>query len=469
MRAVRHWVVRHARGFERLYHWAERIILICRPLVERIGRQRLEPWVAKVEGSAKGFLFDCRMCGRCVLSSSGLACPTNCPKMLRNGPCGGVRQDGGCELDATMRCVWIDAWNGSARMAGGEAIARNLPAADRHIAGTSAWLRVIAEHGRTVPEKGPADPLPPVAVTGSNAFAEALQARRFVVTAELSPPDSADPTEIKKRAAVLIGRVDAINVTDGSSGNAHMSSLGMCALLARQGLTPVMQMTCRDRNRIAIQADILGAAALGIVNLLCLTGDGVGNGDHPGAAPVFDLDSISLLHAARRMRDQGRYLSGRALTARPQLFLGAAANPFAPPFEVRARHLAKKIAAGAQFIQTQYCFDPERLARFMAEVRDLGLDRQCHILVGVGVLPSARTARWMNNRVPGVHVPEAVVKRLDGAADPRREGLRICAEQLAAIKEIPGLAGIHIMAHRHEEMMFEAMAEAGLRRGAPLA
>lgn len=468
MRAVRHWVVRHARGFEWLYHWAERIILACRPLVERIGRQRLEPLVTPLERAAKGFLFDCKMCGRCVLSTSGLACPTNCPKMLRNGPCGGVRQNGNCELDADMRCVWIDAWEGSARMAGGGTVACNLPAADRHIAGTSAWLRVIAEHGRMTPEKGPADPLPPLVGGESNPLAEALAARRFVVTAELSPPDSADPTEIEKRAAVLAGKVDAINVTDGSSGNAHMSSLGMCALLQRQGLTPVMQMTCRDRNRIAIQADILGASALGIVNLLCLTGDGVGNGDHPGAVSVFDLDSISLLAAARRMRDQGRYLSGRALTARPNLFLGAAANPFAPPFEVRARHLAKKIAAGAQFIQTQYCFDPERLARFMAEVRDLGLDRQCAILIGVGVLPSARTARWMNNRVPGVHVPEPVIQRLESAADPRREGLRICAEQLAAIKAVPGIAGIHIMAHRHEDMMFAAMAEAGIERGAPL-
>lgn len=297
-----------------------------------------------------------------------------------------------------------------------------------------------------------------------------LRSGRFAVTAELNPPDSADPEETYRRALVLSEVCDAINATDASGANCHMSSLGICALLKAAGYSAVMQISCRDRNRIAIQGDVLGAAALGVHNVLCLTGDGVEAGDQPGAKPVFDLDSITLLDTIRVMRDDGRFLSGRLIESPPRLFLGAAANPFAPPFDWRPRRLAKKIAAGAQFVQTQYCFDVARLKAFMSEVRDSGLHEACFILVGVGPLASARTARWMRSNVPGVHIPDSVIRRLEGAADQKAEGKRLCVELIQEIREIEGVRGIHVMAYRQEELVNDIIRDSGvLKNRAPRA
>ncbi len=295
-----------------------------------------------------------------------------------------------------------------------------------------------------------------------------LRAGRFAVTAELNPPDSADPEEVYRRALVLSQVCDGINAVDASGANCHMSSVGICALLTRAGYSPVMQISCRDRNRIAIQGDVLGAAAMGVSKILCLTGDGVETGDHPGAKPVFDLDSMTLLRTVRAMRDDGRFMSGREITAPPRVFLGAAANPFAPPLDYRPQRLANKIAAGAQFIQTQYCFDLPLLKRYMARVRDLGLHEKCFILAGVGPLASARAARWMRAHVPGVHIPDEVVARLDRARDPKREGVRLCVELIREIAEIPGIAGVHVMASCQEETVSEIIRDSGiLERRAP--
>ena len=230
-----------------------------------------------------------------------------------------------------------------------------------------------------------------------------------------------------------------------------------------------MQVTCRDRNRIAIQGDLLGAAALGVRNVLCLTGDAVNVGDHPGARQVGDLDSVTLLDTARIMRDEGRFLSGRKLTSPPRLFLGAADNPFAPPFEMRPIRLAKKIAAGAQFVQTQYCFDIGMLVEYMRRVREDGLQDRCFIIAGVGPVASARTARWLRTRVPGVHIPDAIVRRLEQAGDPREEGIRICIELIQEIRQIPGIAGVHIMAAKQEAAIARIVGESGVLAGrAPL-
>jgi 5,10-methylenetetrahydrofolate reductase len=248
-----------------------------------------------------------------------------------------------------------------------------------------------------------------------------------------------------------------------------MSSLAVCALLTRVGYAPVMQISCRDRNRIAIQGDILGAAALGVRNLLCLSGDHVSNGDHPGAKHVGDLDAVTLLAAARTMRDEGRFLSGRKLTTAPRLFLGAADNPSAPLAEARLARLEKKLAAGAQFVQTQYCFDVERLERHMALVRAAGLHERIRILAGIGPIASAKTARWLRAKVPGVHVPDAIVDRLERAPDPRAEGKRICIELMRRIREIPGIAGVHVMAPKQDHLVPELVAESGvLGRREPL-
>jgi methylenetetrahydrofolate reductase (NADPH) len=295
-----------------------------------------------------------------------------------------------------------------------------------------------------------------------------LRSGRFAVTAELAPADSSDPKAITQSALVLAEVADAINVTDASGAHVHMSSLAACVLLRESGYEPVLQLSCRDRNRIALQGILLGAAALDIRNVLCLTGDGVQVGDHPEAKPVFDLDSIQLLQTARIMRDSGCFLSGRKIDVPPRLFLGAAANPFAPPYRFRPHRLAKKVEASADFIQTQYCFDMDRFREFMQKVRQLGLHERVFILAGVGPLRSAKTARWLRAKVPGVVIPDSIVRRLSNARDQREEGARICVEIIEQIREIEGVSGIHLMAARQEELVAELVQRAGLlpRRGA---
>lgn len=290
-------------------------------------------------------------------------------------------------------------------------------------------------------------------------FERILRAGHFAVTAEIAPPDSADPAEVYARARDFDGYVDAINATDGSGANCHMSSMGICALLSRRGYAMILQMSCRDRNRIAMQGDVLGAAAMGVANVLCLTGDGVQSGDHPEAKPVFDLDSISALSMVRHLRDESAFLSGRSISSPPPLFMGAAANPFAPPIDFRPHRLAKKVAAGAQFIQTQYCFDIERLKTFMAKVRDRGLHEKVFILPGVGPLASAKSAEWIRTHVAGVHIPDSVIKRLAGAKDQKQEGVDLCIELMQQIKEIEGVSGVHLMAYRQEHRIGEIVTK----------
>lgn len=292
-----------------------------------------------------------------------------------------------------------------------------------------------------------------------------LRRGEFAITAELNPPDSADPQDVYERAKIFEGWVDGVNATDGSGAHCHMSSVAICALLTRLGYSPVMQISCRDYNRIAIQGNVLGAAALEVANILCLTGDGVQCGDHPEAKPVFDLDSISLLSVIKRMRDEGAFLSGRKITRPPRVFIGAAENPFAPPYDFRPLRMAKKVAAGAQFIQTQYCFDLPRLKAFMTQARDMGLHEKCFILVGVGPLASARTGKWMRANVAGVHIPDEVIARLEGAKDQKREGKAICVEMIQQLREVAGVAGVHVMAYRQEEYVSEIVHESGVLKG----
>jgi len=318
----------------------------------------------------------------------------------------------------------------------------------------------------TEPHYDPSAPLAPLPGHSSRGRLErVLRSGRFAVTAELNPPDSADPREVYERALVLSEACDAINATDASGAHVHMSSVGICSLLTRAGYSVVMQISCRDRNRIAIQGDVLGASAMGVQNILCLTGDGVQVGDQPGAKPVFDLDSTSLLETIRTMRDEGKFLSGRKLTYTPHVFLGAAANPFVPPYDYRAIHMGKKVAAGAQFIQTQYCFDIPLLERFMAKAREMDLHRKCFVMVGVGPLASARAARFMRSNVPGVHIPDHVIDRLEKSEKPKLEGKKLCIELIQQIREIEGVAGIHVMAYRQEELVSEIISASGVMQG----
>jgi methylenetetrahydrofolate reductase (NADPH) len=296
-------------------------------------------------------------------------------------------------------------------------------------------------------------------------FERVLRAGGFAVTSELAPPDSADPEDVYKRARVFDGYVDAINATDGSGANCHMSSLGVCALLTRVGYAPVMQISCRDKNRIAIQGDILGGAAMGVCNMLCLTGDGVQAGDHPQAKAVFDLDCMSLLDIARSLRDEHRFQSGRKISYAPRVFLGAAENPCALPLDWRPLRLAKKIAAGAQFVQTQYIYDMERMRQFMRRLDDLGASGKIYILAGVGPLRSAKAATWMRDNVPGIHIPDALIERLQGAQDQAREGREICVELIQQLRAMPGISGVHVMAYRQEESVAEVIERSGVLAG----
>jgi methylenetetrahydrofolate reductase (NADPH) len=311
---------------------------------------------------------------------------------------------------------------------------------------------------------GPALPILP-GHASSGRLERLLRAGGFAITAELEPPDSADPEEVYRRARVFDGWVDALNATDGSGANCHMSSLAVCSLLTRAGYSPVMQISCRDRNRIAIQGDILGGAAMGVCNMLCLTGDGVQAGDHPQARPVFDLDCMSLLEIGRGMRDEHRFQSGRKLSAAPRVFFGAAANPFGMPFEWHAERLAKKVAAGARFVQTQYCYDVPRLREFLGRVEGLGLLGKVFILVGVGPLRSAKAGEWLRRNVPGIHIPDAVLKRVAGAENQAVEGRKVCIDIIQEVREIQGVSGIHLMAYRQEACVPEIIERSGVLGG----
>ena len=460
MKALRHWSVRHASALKRVYDAGARLALHLRRPLRWLGTHRMERVLRPLERVTKQILVDCKMCGQCVLSSTGMACPTNCAKQMRNGPCGGVRADGTCEVDATMRCVWVEATDGMKRI--GEPRDKTfLEPIDHRLWNRSSWLRVIdGTHAK------PTAIRPNVAPARETfGFEQACQSGRFVVTVEVSPPDSSDSGVLIARASRFRDLADAINITDGAGANCHMSSAAAAAVLVANGLTPVAQFSCRDRNRIALQGDILGAAALGVRNILCLTGDDVSQGDHPYAKPVFDLDSISLLRITENMRDRGTFASGRKLDAAPNLFLGATANPFVPPFRDRIGNLERKIDAGAQFIQTQFCFDVPTLADFMREVRVRELHRRCAIIVGVGTLSSAKSLRHMARHVPGVHIPESVLARVASAGNQKDEAKTVLLETIRAVSEIEGVAGVHLMGYRNDDTLAEAIEQSGIRRG----
>ena len=291
-----------------------------------------------------------------------------------------------------------------------------------------------------------------------------MESGHFAVTGELGPPASADAEVIRKKAKYLKGCVDAVNVTDGQTAVARMASWAACLLGKAEGLEPTVQMTCRDRNRIALQMDILGVAALGINNILCLTGDHQSFGNHPMAKGVYDLDSIQLIKMVKDMRDERRFQCGDEMDVEPRLFIGAAANPFADPFEYRVFRLAKKAAAGVDFIQTQIIYNVEKFAKWMEAVREKRLHEKVKILAGVAPIKSVGAARYMQTRIPGMDVPDAVVERLRGVPkeEVSREGIKLCVDIINQVREIKGVAGIHLMAIEWEEVVPEIVEQAGL-------
>ena len=293
---------------------------------------------------------------------------------------------------------------------------------------------------------------------------EILAKGEFAVTAECGPPRGTNPEVIRKKGEMLNGYVDAVNVTDNQTAIVRMSSIAACAHLLQMGLEPVMQMVVRDRNRIALQSDIMGAYSLGIRNILCLSGDHQSFGSQPDALNVFDIDSMNLIRTVQTMRDEGKDMSGFDLNDPPAMFIGAAANPFADPFEYRVIRLAKKIDAGADFIQTQCIYNMDRFKEWMKMAREEGLTQKVHILGGVTPLKSAGMAKFMNNKVAGMDVPESLINRMAGVPKEKavEEGIKICLETIAELRDIEGVHGVHIMAIEWEDIVGEIVESAGL-------
>jgi 5,10-methylenetetrahydrofolate reductase len=305
----------------------------------------------------------------------------------------------------------------------------------------------------------------PVLKSRTSSLARKLASGGFAVAAELSPPRGVNLEAIAKDAQNLKGYVDAVNVTDNQAASVRMASIPVSALLVQHGLEPVAQMTSRDRNRLAIQADLLGAAALGIRNVLCLSGDHGRWGDHPHAKNVYDVDSMHLIRMVRNMVEHGCLDNAKEIKPPPEFFIGAVENPFAPPYDYRPMRLAKKVAAGARFIQTQLIYNIDRFRTFMKQVCDLGLHEQVYILAGVGPFKSNRSAAYMATKVAGMDVPSHLVDRMEKtpkAAQPE-EGIRICCEIIEQVREIPGVAGVHIMAVHWTEAVPEIVGRTGLR------
>lgn len=291
-----------------------------------------------------------------------------------------------------------------------------------------------------------------------------LKSGYMAVTSECGPPRGSDAEVIKKKAEMIKDYVDAINITDNQTSVTRLCSLASCIHLKLMGLEPILQMVVRDRNRIALQSDILGAASFDIYNILCLSGDHQSFGDNPTAQNVFDIDSMQLIQTVRLMRDEGKFLGGDNILRPPKMFVGAAENPFGDPFEIRARRLAKKVKAGAEFIQTQCIYNVPRFKEWMKQVGDLGLFDKVFILAGVTPLKSLGMAKYMKNKVPGMDVPDDIIKRLSGVPKEKQaeEGIKICIETIQELKEVEGVRGFHIMAIEWEEKVPEIVKGAGL-------
>jgi len=290
-----------------------------------------------------------------------------------------------------------------------------------------------------------------------------LKEGHFLVTAEIGPPKNADASILEEKARMLRGFIDAANITDNQTAVVRLSSIASAVHILKVGIEPVIQMTVRDRNRIGLQSDLLGAYSLGIRNVVCMSGDHQMIGNHPDSKGVYDLDSVQLIHAVRNMRDKKEFINGEIIKGTaPCFFIGAVASPFLQPEEMNLIRLEKKIRAGADFIQTQCIYDMKKFERWMSQVRDLGLSSQAYFLAGLMPLKSPRVARYMQDNIPGIEIPETIIRRLERAGDPAKEGIKLAVEQIHWLKTIEGLHGVHIMAVGWEEVIPEIVDRAGL-------
>lgn len=433
--------------------------------------------LALTERVVKGPLFGCRMCGNCLLQETAFICHMACPKGIRNGPCGGVN-NGYCYVDPARRCAWHLIYERSRRMHREHKLLEVLPPVDWDRAGTETWGEVVRKvrqvglrrfflpsrrEGKSAgtlleeevfrpirqPDwwKGDSEYHPPAVTESQSKLESELRSGRFVITTEVQPPLSAATAKLEEKIRIVSPYVTAINFTDGSSAIPRMSSTACSAVAASLGAEPVLQVSARDNTRNSLQSQAIGANALGIYNILCLSGDSPRIGPKPRSnLNIIDIDSVQMLWILRRMRDEGIYLDGREMKNRPRLFLGAAAAPFAQDPSLQVIRDRKKINAGAQFLQTNLVFDPDMLDPWLACLGREGLLEKVYILVGVSPLRSLNLARYMNDSIPGVTIPEAVMRRLADAGERfQEESIAITVENIRRLREKHGVSGVHLM------------------------
>lgn len=458
---------------------------------EPFGRRLL----AKLELSVKGPLFGCRMCGNCLLQETSLICPMECPKGMRNGPCGGINPDKTCYVDPSRKCIWYAIYKKSFKNGTEDSLLEVLPPVDWNKAGTETWgdvvsrvrmlgtgkvLSILASNDiikkseiwdsifKTIRQpdwwKGDSAYHPSSQNEPASELERRLRAGQFVVATEITPPQGSGINKLIADIDSVKPWVSAINFTDSSSARPKMSSIGCCKIALDQKSEPVLQIAARDTNRTGLQSDVIGASAIGIRNILCISGDNPAIGLTPRSnMNILDVDSVQMLWILRRMRDEGIYLDGRSIKNAPKFFLGAATSPFASEPELQAIKDQKKINAGAQFFQTNLIFEPGKLDAWLEQLDKRNVLEKVFILIGVAPLKNLKIAEYLNARVPGVVVPEKIMKRMEKAGDSAaEEGVQIALEVIDSVKGKRGINGIHIMTLSWESIVGRLVSESGL-------
>lgn len=457
--------------------------------------------LAKLELAVKGPLFGCRMCGNCLLQETAFICPMECPKGLRNGPCGGVTPEKNCYVDETRKCVWYSIYKRSFLTGRQEKLLEVLPPLDWNKVGTETWGDVIRQVRKTGTGKfirgvlskdkerhnsvwdsvfrtirqpewwnGDSEYHPAREHEPVSNLEKRLCSGEFVIATEVTPPLSAGSLKLVRDIELVKPFVTAINFTDASSASPKMSSVSCCKVATDLNAEPVLQIAARDTTRTGLQSAAIGANSMGIRNILCITGDNAVVGPAPTASMNFvDLDSVQMLWVLRRMRDEGTYLDGRKIKNPPKLFLGAATSPFASDPEMQAIRDQKKMNAGAQFFQTNLIFEPERLDAWLEQLDRRDVLGRVYILAGIAPLKSLKVALYLHEKVPGVFLPPSVLKRMEKAGDgAAEEGVQIALEVIDAVKRKTGINGIHIMTMGWEEVVGRIVTEAGIYPPTPL-
>jgi methylenetetrahydrofolate reductase (NADPH) len=453
--------------------------------------------LARLELAVKGPLFGCRMCGNCLLQETAFICPMECPKGLRNGPCGSVTPEKRCYVDETRKCIWYCIYKRAARTGRSDTLLEVLPPVDWSKAGTETWgdvVRQVRNVGtghflagivsrqekkrsevwdsvfRTIRQpdwwQGDSEYHPPSYPEPVSELERKLRAGEFVVATEVTPPLSADPQKLSKDIGLVKPYVSAINFTDSASAIPRMSAISCCATATGLGAEPVFQIAARDTTRSGLQSAAIGAAQLGIRNILCVTGDNPSAGCPPrGNMNVLDIDSVQMLWILRRMRDEGIYLDGRKMKIPPKYFLGAATSPFASDPEFQAARDHKKVNAGAQFFQTNIVFEPEKLDPWLEQLDKRGILGKVFILIGLVPLKSYRSAVYLHEKIPGVYLPERILRRMEAAGKgAQEEGVQIALEIIDSVKSVKGISGIHLMTLGWESVVERIVTESGLNK-----